>query len=77
MTIQFTLAARYLWGRKLRTRSPILRANLQTALGAQPHVPVNNDAALAEFEKIAEAFPIFRLASNKAAQPTQPREPRG
>jgi hypothetical protein len=38
---------------------------------------VNKDAALAEFEKIAEAFPIFRLASNNTAQPTQPCGPRG
>jgi hypothetical protein len=48
-------------------RAPILRAYLQQAPGARPHVPVNKDAALAEFEKIAEAFPIFRFASNKAA----------
>ena len=47
-------------------RAPILKAYLQIATGAQPHVPVNKDAALAEFEKIAAAFPIFRLASNKA-----------
>lgn len=44
--------------------APILRAYLQRAPGARPHVPVNKDAALAEFEKIAAAFPIFRLASN-------------
>src|SRR5574341_1673568 len=44
-------------------RAPILRAYLQRAPGARPHVPVNKDAALAEFEKIAAAFPIFRLSS--------------
>jgi hypothetical protein len=38
---------------------------------------VNKDAALAEFEKIAAAFPIFRLASSKTVQPTQRCEPRG
>ena len=52
-------------------RAPILRAYLQRAPGARPHVPVNKDAALAEFEKIAAAFPVFRVASNKAVQPTQ------
>jgi hypothetical protein len=31
---------------------------------------VNKDAALSELEKIAAAFPVFRLASNKALQPT-------
>ncbi len=47
-------------------RAPILRAYLQRAPGARPHVPVNKDAALAEFEKIAAAFPVFRVASNEA-----------
>ena len=58
-------------------RAPILRAYLQRAPGARPHVPVNKDAALAEFEKIAAAFPVFRVASNKTVQPTQPCGPRG
>jgi deazaflavin-dependent oxidoreductase (nitroreductase family) len=58
-------------------RAPILRAYLQRAAGARPHVPVNKDAALAEFEKIAAAFPVFRLASNKTVQPAQPCGPRG
>jgi len=46
-------------------RAPILKAYVQRAPGAQPHIPVNKDAAFAEFEKIAAAFPVFRLASNK------------
>jgi deazaflavin-dependent oxidoreductase (nitroreductase family) len=54
-------------------RAPILRAYLQRAPGARPHVPVNKDAALAEFQKVAAAFPVFRVASNKTVQPTQPR----
>lgn len=44
-------------------RAPILRAYLQRAPGARPHVPVNKDAALAKFEMIAAAFPVFRLIS--------------
>jgi deazaflavin-dependent oxidoreductase (nitroreductase family) len=44
-------------------RAPILRTYLRRAPGAQPHMPVSKDAALAEFEKIAGAFPVFRLAS--------------
>jgi hypothetical protein len=44
--------------------------------GARPHMPVNKDAALGEFEKIAAAFPVFRLASNQTVQPTQPSGPR-
>jgi deazaflavin-dependent oxidoreductase (nitroreductase family) len=46
-------------------RASILKAYLQRAPGARPHVPVNKDAALAEFEQIAAAFPVFRVASNK------------
>jgi hypothetical protein len=49
-------------------RAPILRAYLQRAPGARPHVPVNKDAALAEFQKVAAAFPVFRVASSKTAQ---------
>ncbi len=44
-------------------RAPILKAYLQVADGARPHVPVDKDAPLAEFEKIAAAFPAFRLSS--------------
>ena len=44
-------------------RPPILKAYLQRAPGARPHVPVNKDAPLAEFEKIDPAFPVFRITS--------------
>jgi deazaflavin-dependent oxidoreductase (nitroreductase family) len=45
-------------------RAPILKAYLQAAPGARPHVPVDMDAPLAEFEKIAAEFPVFRLISS-------------
>jgi deazaflavin-dependent oxidoreductase (nitroreductase family) len=45
-------------------RAPILKAYLQRAPGARPHVPVNKDAPLAEFEKVATAFPVFRVVRN-------------
>jgi len=57
-------------------RAPILRAYLQRAPGARPHVPVNKDAALAEFQRLAAAFPVFRVASNKPVPPTQGNLPR-
>jgi hypothetical protein len=44
-------------------RAPILRAYLQRAPGARPHMPVNKNSALVEFEKIAESFPVFRVSS--------------
>ena len=46
-------------------RAHLLKVYLQAAPGARPHVPVDKDAPLAEFEKIAPAFPVFRLASNR------------
>ena len=51
-------------------RAPILKAYLQRAPGARPHVPVDKDAPLAEFEQIATAFPVFRLVSDVHANPS-------
>ena len=45
-------------------RAPILKAYLQRAPGARPHVPVKKNAPLAEFEGIAAAFPVFLVVSN-------------
>lgn len=42
-------------------RAPILKAYLQRAPGARPHVPVSKDAPLAAFDAIAESFPVFRI----------------
>jgi deazaflavin-dependent oxidoreductase (nitroreductase family) len=44
-------------------RAAILKAYLGRAPGARPHVPVSKDAPLSEFEKIAAAFPVFRVSS--------------
>ena len=40
-------------------RAPILKAFLQHAPGARPHIPVDKDAAISEFEKIASRYPVF------------------
>lgn len=42
-------------------RPPILKAYLQIAPGARPHIPVSMDAPLAEFEAVAANYPIFRV----------------
>jgi hypothetical protein len=42
-------------------RAPILQAFLQHAPGARPHIPVNKDAPLSEFEKIASRYPVFKV----------------
>ena len=42
-------------------RAPVLKAYLQRAPGARPHVPVDKDAGLSEFERIADQIPVFRV----------------
>lgn len=42
-------------------RAPVLKAYLQRAPGARPHVAVDQDAPLAEFEAIAPQIPVFRV----------------
>lgn len=42
-------------------RAPILRAYLRRAMGARPHFPIDWDAPLDEFERIAADFPVFRI----------------
>ena len=41
-------------------RAPILKAYLQRAPAARPHLPLSKDATLAEFQTIAAEFPVFR-----------------
>jgi deazaflavin-dependent oxidoreductase (nitroreductase family) len=47
-------------------RAPILKAYLQRAPGARPHVSVDKDAPLVEFEKIAADYPVFHIVSSQA-----------
>jgi hypothetical protein len=46
-------------------RASILKAYLQRAPGAEPHIPISKDAPISEFEKIASKFPVFRLETIK------------
>jgi deazaflavin-dependent oxidoreductase (nitroreductase family) len=48
-------------------RAPILKVYLRRAPGARPHVPVDKDAPLSEFERIAPAYPVFRVAAAASA----------
>ena len=45
-------------------RAPLLKAYLHAAPGARPHVLVDMDAPLAEFDKIAAEYPVFHVVSN-------------
>ncbi len=47
-------------------RAPILKAYLQRAPGARPHIPVDKDAPLAAFEAVSASFPVFRIVQSKA-----------
>jgi deazaflavin-dependent oxidoreductase (nitroreductase family) len=42
-------------------RPPIVKAYLKHAPGGRPHIPVDKDTPLVEFEEIAAQFPVFRL----------------
>ena len=45
-------------------RAPILRRYLELAPGARAHIPVDRRAALAEFERIATRYPVFRVRAD-------------
>jgi hypothetical protein len=42
-------------------RAPVLRRYLQVAPGARPHIPVDRNAPLADFERISPGYPVFRV----------------
>jgi len=43
------------------TTAPILREYLRVAPGARPHIPVDYNAPMAEFQRIAPLYPVFRI----------------
>jgi len=45
----------------IEQRAPVLKAYLQRAPGARPHIPIDKDAPLEEFAAIAEQIPVFRV----------------
>jgi hypothetical protein len=45
-------------------RAPILRRYLELAPGARAHFPVDQHAPLAEFERIAGRYPVFRVRAD-------------
>ena len=45
----------------IEKRAPVLKAHLRRVPGARPHVPVDKDAPLEEFEAIAAQIPVFRV----------------
>jgi hypothetical protein len=49
-------------------RAPVLKEYLKRAPGARPHMPVDKDAPLSEFEKVSAQYPVFRVVS-KSVEP--------
>ena len=46
-------------------RASILKMYLKHAPGARPHFPINMDAPLVEFEKIAANYPVFHIVFDR------------
>ncbi len=44
-------------------RAPVLKAYLHRAPNARAHLPVGKNAPLAEFERVASGYPVFRVVS--------------
>lgn len=42
-------------------RAPIMKNYLRRAPGGRPHIPVDKDAPLEDFEAVAAAFPVFEI----------------
>jgi hypothetical protein len=55
-------------------RAPVLKAYLKRAPNARAHFPVDRDAPLADFERVAAGFPVFRVASRTRAAPSSAGE---
>jgi hypothetical protein len=48
-------------------RAPVLKTYLERAPGARPHLPIDKDAPLAEFERVSPRFPVFRVLPRNMA----------
>lgn len=45
-------------------RAPVLRRYLAVAPGARAHMPVDRQAPVSEFERIADRYPVFRITAD-------------
>lgn len=50
----------------LALRAPIVRRYLACAPGARPHIPMDREAPLEEFERLAPDIPVFRIALERS-----------
>jgi len=49
----------------VQEKAAIIKAYLQIAPGARPHIPVDKDAPLISFENIAPQVPVFKIHNTK------------
>jgi hypothetical protein len=54
--------------------APVLKACLKRATNARAHMPIDKDAPLAEFERLAPRFPVFRIVPRYESQNTNSSE---
>jgi hypothetical protein len=52
---------------RVNDASLILRRNLQVAPAARPDIPVDRQASLADVERIADRYPVFRICADDVA----------
>ena len=50
-------------------RARIIKAFLQRAPGARPHIRVDKDAPLAAFEPVAASIPVFHMRTDRSVSP--------
>lgn len=48
-------------------RAPVLKTYLKRAPNGRAHLPISEDAPLAEFERVASRFPVFRVVPRNKA----------
>jgi hypothetical protein len=48
-------------------RAPVLKAYLKRATNASVHMPIDKDAPLASFERLAPSFTVFRIVPRSEA----------
>jgi deazaflavin-dependent oxidoreductase (nitroreductase family) len=51
-------------------RAPILKRYLELAPGARPHIPVERDAPLEDFERLAADYPVFQITGGQNSAST-------
>lgn len=49
-------------------RAAIIKAYVRIAPGARPHIPIDPDSPIAQFEEIASKYPVFRIRTSVSTE---------